>query len=79
MLEDEEEGMVLVDYGGERGGIWAREVEFLDEDDGDDEDVGEAAAEEIRVLVARAVAEIRKWDSEVGERVGDVLSGLEVL
>jgi hypothetical protein len=83
MLIDEEEGMVLVDYDDDfedgRGGIREKDVAFVDEDS---EDVGSAervAAEEVRILVGKATSEIRKWDAEIGKRVGSVLRGLQVL
>jgi hypothetical protein len=68
ILIDEEEGMVLVDYGDERGGICDREVEFVDVEDGK-----LVADEEVKDLIVKAVAEIKKWDSEVGQRVEFVL------
>jgi hypothetical protein len=71
----EEQGMVLVDYGDERGGIRDSEVDFVDVEDGE---AGKLVAdEEIKDLVAKAVAEIKKWDGEVGQRVEFVLSGTE--
>jgi hypothetical protein len=72
ILNYEEEGMVLVDYGDERGGVCNREVEFVDVEDGK-----LAADEEIKDLLVKAVAEIKKWDGEVGQRVEFVLSGAE--
>jgi hypothetical protein len=71
-LIDEEEGMVLVDYGDERGGICDREVEFVDVEEGK-----LVADEEIKDLLVKAVAAIKKWDGEVGQRVEFVLSGAE--
>jgi hypothetical protein len=74
-LIDEEEGMVLVDYGDETGGIRDSEVDFVDVED---EEAGKLVAdEEIKDLVAKAVAEIKKWHGEVGQRVEFVLSGTE--
>jgi hypothetical protein len=72
ILNYEEERMVLVDYGDERGGVCNREVEFVDVEDGK-----LAADEEIKDLLVKAVAEIKKWDGEVGQRVEFVLSGAE--
>jgi hypothetical protein len=72
ILIDEEEGMVLVDYGDERGAICDREVEFVDVEDG-----RLVADEEVKDLIVKAVAEIKKWDGEVGPRVEFVLSGAE--
>ena len=82
MLIDEEEGMVLVgydddDYG--RGGTREKEVSYVDEDEGDIGSAEKVAAEEVRVLVGKATSEIRKWDAEIGKRVGSVLRGLQVL
>ena len=59
--------MVVVDFGTEKGEIEDWEVGCVDE--------GEAE-EEIEGLVGRAVREIRRWDWEVGTRVGFVLGML---
>ncbi|KAM0708085.1 hypothetical protein Q7P35_004734 [Cladosporium inversicolor] len=75
--EDEEDGMVLVDFAEEgRGAISSRDVECLDDDDSD---FGTTVAEEIGVLVGKAIAEIKKWDREMGKRVDAVLSELQML
>lgn len=74
--EDDEDGMVLVDFEDGRGGISDREVECID-DEGSDS--GTTAAGAIGALVEKAIAEIKKWDREMGKRVGAVLNELQVL
>lgn len=74
--EEDEDGMVLVDFEEGRGVISDREVDCVDDEDGDP---GTTAADEIASLAARAIAEIKKWDRETGKRVGAVLNELQVL
>ena len=74
--EEDEDGMVLVDFEDGRGVISDREVDCVDDEDGDP---GTTAADEIASLAARAIAEIKKWDRETGKRVGAVLNELQVL
>lgn len=79
-LIDEEEGMVLVDFEVGRGEILNLEVKCDDEDEDDDEefeDTEQNVADEVKTLVAKAVAEIKNWDSEVGKRVGFAFSVLK--
>ena len=76
--EEDEEGMVLVDFEDGRGVVLDRDVRCV-YDGGSDSDAATAAAEEIGGLVERAVAKIEKWNLEVGERVGAVLSELQEL
>jgi hypothetical protein len=71
--EDEEEEMVLVDFECGRGVISDRDVECVDDD------FGTSVEEEIGALVEKAIAEIKKWDREMGKRFGAVLGELLVL
>lgn len=74
MLVDEEEGLILVDYTCGRGEIGEREIECRDvEGAGPDGKTGKEVEEEVRMLVAKAVAKIKKWDSEIGRRVAFVV------
>lgn len=74
--EEDEDGMVLVDFEHGRGVILDRDVNCVDDED---DDFGTSVEEEIGVLVDKAVAKIKKWDREIGRRVGAVLSELQVL
>ena len=74
--EEDEDGMVLVDFEDGRGVISEREVDCVGDEDGDS---GTTAADEIASLAARAIAEIKKWDRETGKRVGAVLNELQAL
>ena len=75
LLQDEEDGMVLVDFEVGRGVILDRDVECVEDEDGE---IGISVEEEIGALVDKAVAEIKKWDREIGKRVGACLSELQV-
>jgi hypothetical protein len=75
--EDEEDGMVLVDSEYGRGVILDREVECVEDDE--DGEFGTTVEEGIGNLVEKAIAEIKKWDREMGKRVGDVVGELVVL
>lgn len=68
--------MVLVDFEDGRGVILDRDVDCVDDEDSGS---GTTAADEIGALVEKAIAEIKKWDRETGERVGAVLNELQVL
>ena len=74
--EEDEDGMVLVDFEDGRGVILDRDVECVDDEDSDS---GSTAADEIGALVEKAIAEIKKWDREMGKRVGAVLNELQGL
>ena len=74
--EDEEDGMVLVDFSEGRGMVSSRDMECLDDDDSSSDT---AVADEIGVLVEKAIAEIKKWDREMGKRVEAVLGELQML
>jgi len=76
LLQDEEDGMVLVDFEVGRGVISDREVECVEDEGGE---FGLSVEEEIGASVEKAVGEIKKWDWEIGKRVGDVLRELQVL
>ena len=78
ILIDEEEGMVLVDYEEGRGEILDLEVECVEDEDGELGRSGKMVADEVGALVVKATAEIKKWDAEIGKRVGSVLRGLQV-
>lgn len=77
LLQDEEDGMVLVDFEYGRGVILDREVECVEDDE--DGEFGTTVEEEIGNLVEKAIAEIKKCDREMGKRVGDVVGELVVL
>ncbi|GAB7330638.1 hypothetical protein MBLNU13_g02208t2 [Cladosporium sp. NU13] len=74
--EEDEDGMVLVDFEDGRGANSDRDVDCVDDEDGC---FGTTAADETGLLVERASAEIKKWDRETGKRVGAVLNELQVL
>ena len=74
--EEDEDGMVLVDFEDGRGVILDRDVECVDDEDSDSRST---AADEIGALVKKAIVEIKKWDREMGKRVGAVLNELQVL
>ena len=76
--EDEEDGMVLVDFEDGRGVILDRDVGCV-EDDEDGEFGRSSVEEEIGGLVEKAIAEIKKWDREMGKRVAAVVGELVVL
>jgi hypothetical protein len=75
--EDGEDGMVIVDFEYGRGVILDRDVECVEDEDG--EFGSTSVEEEIGGLVKKAIAEIKKWDREMGKRVGDVVGELVVL
>lgn len=74
--EEDEDGMVLVDFEDGRGVILDRDVDCVDDEDSGP---GTTAADEIGALVEKAIAEIKKRDREMGKRFGAVLNELQVL